>query len=107
MKDINYLPLGSVVIIKGGVKKYMIVSRGLKVDAFGQMRYFDYAACEYPEGISGDRLFYFHHADIIKEIFKGYSDEDDKIMIDTINRAHENTTIERANIEELKKKVQG
>ena len=28
MEKVNYLPLGSIVVIKGGVKKFMIVARG-------------------------------------------------------------------------------
>lgn len=106
MNKINYLPLGSVVVIKGGVKKYVIVSRGLKVNADGKEMYFDYAGCKYPEGVSGDRLFYFHHKDIVKEVYRGYADEDDALMVENINEALQALDVERADIDELKRMVE-
>ena len=32
MEKVKFLPLGSIVVIKGGVKKFMIVARGLGVN---------------------------------------------------------------------------
>ena len=53
---VDYLPLGSVVIVHGGVKKYVIVARGLQLKINGDYKLFDYGACTYPEGMMGDRL---------------------------------------------------
>lgn len=47
---VDYLPLGSVVIVHGGVKKYVIVARGLQLKINGDYKLFDYGACTYPEG---------------------------------------------------------
>ena len=37
----EYLPLGSVVVVSGGVKKYVIVARGLQVKVNGSNQFFD------------------------------------------------------------------
>ena len=61
---VEYLPLGSIVIVNGGVRKYVIVARGLQVKVNGINQFFDYGACMYPEGMIGDQFF----RDMIKEI---------------------------------------
>lgn len=78
MKDksrIDYLPLGSVVILKGGVQKIVIISRGLVTAATEPAGFFDYGGCVYPQGIIGDHILYFNHKDIVKVVFSGYSDQ--------------------------------
>ena len=45
-----------LVVVSGGIKKYVIVARALKVKINGKEQFFDYAACAYPEGMVGDRL---------------------------------------------------
>ena len=52
----DFLPLGSVVVVSGGIKKFVIVARALQVNINGCKQFFDYAACPYPEGMNGDRL---------------------------------------------------
>ena len=93
---VDYLPLGSVVVIKGGYKKFVIVGRGLMVNINGGQKYFDYAACEYPEGIIGDRVMYFQHKDINKVIFEGYKDEENELVVQAINDIYTDNKIERA-----------
>ena len=86
--EINeYLPLGSIVVLKGGLIKLMIVSRAMYVKNAEERKYFDYAACIYPVGITDDKLMYFNAGDIMKVISLGYSNEDDKIMIENIKTA--------------------
>ncbi len=48
-ENIEFLPLGSIVQLKGGVKKIMIIARGAFAVVKGEKRYFDYGACTYPE----------------------------------------------------------
>ena len=60
-ENIEFLPLGSIVQLKGGVKKIMIIARGAFAVVKGEKRYFDYGACTYPEGVIGDALLYFQH----------------------------------------------
>lgn len=100
---IDYLPLGSVVIIDGSVKKYVIIARGLQLNVRGSVQYFDYGACMYPEGLMGDQVMYFQHSNINKVIFKGFSDDDDQIMVDNINLAYEKQGLVHADTNEIKR----
>lgn len=70
IKDL--LPVGSVVLLKGGIKKLVIM--GIKqANAENPEVEYDYAGVMYPEGYLGnDTLFLFNHADINDIIFKGY-----------------------------------
>lgn len=67
------LPLGSVVLLKGGVRKLMIT--GIKAATQEDPEnYFDYIGVLYPEGFMGDQgNFLFNHTDINDVIFCGYS----------------------------------
>lgn len=81
----KFLPIGTVVLLKGGKRELMITSycimpsgdvydKNGKVDAAGKM--FDYGACFYPEGmITSDQLFAFNHEQIDRVCFKGYETE--------------------------------
>lgn len=44
-ETVDYLPLGSVVILKGGVQKVVVIARGLLSVATGKEGYFDYGGC--------------------------------------------------------------
>ena len=101
----DFLPLGSIVVVNGGIKKFVIVARALQVNINGSKQFFDYAACTYPEGINGDRLMYFQHTDISKVVFKGYVDDDEIMMCENIFNAMKKIDIERANVEELKRSM--
>jgi hypothetical protein len=105
MEKVNYLPLGSIVVVKGGVKKFMIVARGLGVKIGDKSSYFDYGACMYPEGMMGDKMMYFQHEDIVKIIFSGFSDEDNELMVENINAELAVTQLERADVKELQKEM--
>lgn len=101
----EYLPLGSVVVVSGGVKKYVIVARGLQVKVNGANQFFDYGACMYPEGMQGDQLMYFQHSNIHKVVFQGFSDEDDKIMVENIQEATARMGVEHADVKQLKQSM--
>ena len=73
----EYLPLGSVVILKEGQKPILIYGRMQVHSTTGAE--FDYVACLYPEGnLSDDFTYLFNHDQIDKVLFTGYSDEADK-----------------------------
>lgn len=84
MERVPYLPLGSVVVVRGNVKKFVIVSRGLLTRLEEGIRYFDYGGVLYPEGMIGDAIVYFNHADIQKIVSEGYRDEDDTLAVNNI-----------------------
>ena len=76
MADLSgYLPLGSVVLLKKGIHRVIIVGRGLKVKQGEDICFFDYAGVLYPEGLTGVDVCYFNN-DWIQDIdFIGYNDE--------------------------------
>lgn len=85
MEKVNYLPIGSVVLLKGGQKKLMIISRALRVKIGDSERYFDYGGIIYPEGLLGEQIAYFNSEGITEVVFKGYSDAEDEQMVKSIN----------------------
>ncbi|MBU5322481.1 DUF4176 domain-containing protein [Sarcina ventriculi] len=73
------LPLGSIVILKGGFKKLMIIGR--KIVQGENKEFYDYLGCLYPEGDIGDEYkFVFNNKDVDKVIFRGYEDEEDEVF---------------------------
>ena len=86
MEKINYLPLGSIIKLNGGIQKLMIVSRGLVVSHKDEEFFFDYAGVMYPEGLMSDQVIYFNSDNISEVIAEGYSDDDDKVIVGNINK---------------------
>jgi len=72
----EFLPLGSIVVLKKGTKKIMIFGRiQIQVDT-GKL--WDYVGCLYPEGNINEKYTYlFNHEDIGRIEFKGYIDEEE------------------------------
>ena len=85
MERIDYLPIGSVVMVKGGIKSCMVIARGVGTKVNDEMQVFDYGACLYPEGMVGDSIIYFNHKDIDKVLFRGYDNDDNKTLTNNIN----------------------
>ncbi len=90
MERINYYPLGSVVLLDGGIQKLLITSRGLIVNQDGEEVFYDYAGVPYPDGLVSDTIAYFNHDGIVKVVFEGYHDDDDEVIVNNINRFLEN-----------------
>lgn len=90
MEKVAFLPLGSVVILKGTVKTILIIQRGINVlvnEGDDEPQYFDYGAALYPEGQLENQSVYFNHDDILEVVFKGYSNDDDKLYVKQLNDA--------------------
>ena len=62
------LPIGSVVRLKNGTQKIMIINRGALFNHEGTIGYFDYSACIYPLGQTEQTVHFFNEEDI-EEIF--------------------------------------
>ena len=94
------LPIGSVVLLMGGIRKLMIT--GIKVSTPEQEdTMFDYIGVLYPEGFMGEvGNFMFNHSDISDVIFKGYSNPERDVFI---NFLEENWKTEENKSEETKK----
>ena len=106
-EKVDYLPLGSIVILKGGVQKVVIIARGLVTAVTTPAGFFDYGGCLYPQGIVGDQIMYFNHSDIAKVVFEGYTDEDDKMMVDNINEWYRNSDFDRVDVTVWNKRRRG
>jgi len=74
----KFLPIGTVVMLKGGTKRVMINGFCIapKED---QTKIYDYAGCLYPEGvIKSDQILLFNHEQIDKVDHLGLVDEEEK-----------------------------
>lgn len=72
----NLLPIGSVVLLKGGEKRVMICGR--IQGRVGEERIYDYSACCYPEGIlDPEEMYFFDHGDIDTVYFMGFQDKEE------------------------------
>lgn len=74
----KYLPIGSVVMLKGGTKRVMITGF-CTVPNEDKEKVYDYSGCLYPEGvISTEQVLLFNHSDIEKIYYLGYIDDEEK-----------------------------
>lgn len=103
-EKIDYLPLGSVVVLKKGMQKIIIIARGIVIKSLNPPVFFDYGGSLYPQGLIGDQIFYFNHKDIDEVIYPGYTNEDDKKMVNIINDGFRDSGYERKDITELSKR---
>lgn len=72
----NMLPVGSVVLLKGGDKRVMICGR-IQAKA-GENKIYDYSACYYPEGIIDPNSMFFFNRDAIDTVyFIGFQDKEE------------------------------
>lgn len=72
------LPIGSIVKLKNGEQKIMIICRLPLYNNSGTIGYFDYSACIYPTGQTEQQVFFFNEDDIDEVYFEGYRDEDEE-----------------------------
>lgn len=71
----KYLPLGSVVLLKNGLKKVMIVGFAV-INAEEKSEVYDYMGCLYPEGIiQSNSNIVFNHENISKIYAIGMVDD--------------------------------
>lgn len=79
----EFLPLGSVVLLKDGTKKLMItgyVSKSSDDDLI-----YDYSGCVFPEGIMENVYCLFNNNDIKKIYFEGLKNEEFDNYCDKMN----------------------
>ena len=81
----KYLPIGTVVLLKGGKKRAMITGF-CSVAQENQEKIYDYSGCVYPEGyLSSNQVCLFDHDQISKIFFVGYEDEEEKSFKEKLN----------------------
>ena len=72
----DLLPIGSVVLLKGGNKRIMICGR-IQAQA-GKNVIYDYSACYYPEGIVDPKKMFFFNRDAVDQVFFiGFQDQEE------------------------------
>ncbi len=101
----KFLPLGSVVVLRGGTQPLMIVSWATGQVVDGKEYYFDYAGVMYPQGLVSDQLAFFQNSGIEKVLFTGYktleSEQYDEAITNYMNQ-HPDEWV-HGNPDELKK----
>ncbi|EMF0091351.1 DUF4176 domain-containing protein [Enterococcus hirae] len=78
-KTEELLPIGSIVLLKEGLQKLMIVGRGtIYTDQeTGKDTFADYMAVLYPTGLNPETTIFFNHENTDQVVFRGYSDEEE------------------------------
>ena len=80
----DLLPLGSIVVLKEGYKKLMIIGRKIYSEKGETLK--DYLGCLYPEGYLGEEYCYvFNKEDIDQIISKGYTDLEEEAFVKVLN----------------------
>lgn len=86
----DLLPIGSVVLLKGGEKRIMICGR-IQTKA-GEDIIYDYSACYFPEGIVDAKHMFFFNNDAIERIFFiGFQDPEELSYQEMLNNLGELT----------------
>ena len=89
MIDVNetekYLPIGTVVLLKGATKRWMIAGY-CAVDQEKKDEMWDYSGCMYPEGfLSSTQSFLFDHSQIAKIYSLGFKDNEEEEFQQKLN----------------------
>ena len=71
----NLLPIGSIVQLQGAEYRVMICGRVLGKS--GEDKLYDYAACQYPQGLMDAELIFFNRDDIQETYFIGFQDPEE------------------------------
>lgn len=80
----KYLPLGTVVLLRGATKKIMITGY-YSADVNKTDKVYDYSGCLYPEGfLSFDQTCLFDHNQIGKIYHLGYKDEEQEKFMNVL-----------------------
>lgn len=86
----KYLPIGSVVLLEKASKRVMITGFCAKGKEQGD-KIFDYIGCLYPEGIlNTEQNLLFNHDQIEKIFAIGFSDEEEKLFKERLNKEVQN-----------------
>ena len=115
MKEIKekYLPIGTVVILKGATKRLMI-SGFCALDNSNKDKIWDYSGCMYPEGfLNSNQICLFDHDQIEKIYHIGLSNDSEEkefkeslnIFMDEFERINKELEEQEINKEKTKKKT--
>jgi hypothetical protein len=86
MKYEKYLPIGSVVMLKGGTKRIMITGFCC-VGETKEEKVYDYCGCLFPEGyVTSNNTLLFDHEQIAEIHHIGLHDEEEKQFKEKLNQ---------------------
>ena len=87
MKKDKYLPLGTVVMLKNGSKRVMVIGFCMEAKKENETARFDYAGCLYPEGIvDSEHFLLFNHDQIDKVYNEAFTDEEDATFREALSK---------------------
>ena len=98
----DYLPLGTMIQMKGAKKLFMIVARGLVVKQGDEQVYTDYGVVTYPEGLIGDRIYYMNSESIARVVAEGYRDSEEEKYAELIGKLAEKSPYKKIEIKPLR-----
>ena len=74
----KFLPIGTVVMLKGGTKRVMITGF-CAIEGRDRTKMWDYSGCMYPEGfLSSNQTCLFNHDQIEKVYHLGLADDEEE-----------------------------
>ena len=104
MKYEKFLNIGSVVLLKGGEKRVMVIGYLPMPDDNDLEKIYDYIGCIFPEGlISSDEMLVFNHDQIDKVYSIGYEDDETKSFKENLNVIYEE--IQKNGVDQFKKNI--
>lgn len=90
MKQVDFLPIGTIVLLKGASKRIMITGY-LSVKDDEESIIYDYNGVMFPEGfLSSDQSCLFNHDQIERIDFKGFQDDEQKLFLEQLIKLIEN-----------------
>lgn len=98
----EYLPIGSIVLLKDAQKKVMITGY-TPIDMETKNKIYEYLGCVFPEGIiKSDENILFDTKDIDKIFFKGFVNEEQENFITEVKEILENEEKKKQILNEIK-----
>lgn len=94
------LPIGSIVRLKNGDLKLMILNRAPLYNKDGVIGYFDYSACIYPTGKVEEKVYFFNKENIEKVYFEGFKDEQEKLFQENYEEKIKNVNYPKFSIDD-------
>ena len=94
-------PLGTVVYLKEGTEKLMIIGRGAvyQDQETNSEMFVDYMGCLYPSGINPNNTIFFNQENIDRVVFKGFVDEEEERFIEIYQNWEKSLTIPKKKID--------
>lgn len=84
IKNKKYLPVGSVVLLKKGRRKLVIIGY-FSPESTKSVKVYEYIGCMYPDGFFQPNLLLgFNHEDIKEVYFVGYANDEYKVFNEKI-----------------------